>query len=1094
MARAGEQCGARPGPELWGRLLPPKDEPGLGPDGDEEEEEEEEEGYEDAALDEPFLAGPAELSCEGAGQARRAVIIQEETSQKKYAVVGRFPFVGPWWKVNIKVKQVGSKNVAQGYPSYFLQADIGENQKEVFSLFLKECKVPDDFILAFFNWLPANASLDFRNLEEILDEFQKSKLKEGKNPRETKEFDIFVYVMKSFTGKMVLIALMFPMILEFLPRLLPRYFCKLLERVDLCRKTEMNGEERENASYGMERLIALNKTLKNEPWKLGFSTITSRELDLSHCEATWGAFCQCDHLLWKIPELQKNALIIYNALKQRCRDMGHTCEDQDELTNLVSKDMPIEHAWQSLKFLKDEMIVVSEKKLVFLAPLYRAEIDIAGSVKYLLDTTWQLHSDVREVLNVSNINKSKARDDDGKVSNDQLCEAEKLKASHIPDSHENSDNNSISGEQTPDIEPINEAELDLDQVNAVKMICSNPVTIISGKGGCGKTTVVSSLFQYLQKMEKEIEDACKSFENDQDVSDEWNTFSQCSDKNNVHERKLLNVLLTAPTGRAASLLNEKTHLPAYTLHQIIHSFYAWNSKDTCYPWKFSSVTVLVVDEGSLVSVQLLSAVLKLLCAHAQLAKLIILGDVRQLPSIDPGNVLADMFEALKLRGGSVELRTNHRAESQLIVDNATRISQRKFPVFDARITITGWNENVTMPSPEKKFIFVVLPSEGDSDCLQYAIKTLLEKGPGLQDPKQSQFIAFRRRDCDLINELCCRHYSDHVTRNHKKKLVFQCNDKICCTRNTYLTNLHPRNTKTCTRNSDSENPKQCDCMACSITKVSRNEQRPRFNLGDGDKDGKRLCNGDVFFITDDVEINGCRLLTISSTYGSEFTLLYKALRRACHIKHAWARTIHTFQGSEEKTIVYVVGNAGRQHWQHVYTAVTRGRCRVYIVAKETQLRKAVTNRNFPRKTRLKQRLKEAFAEASSCPEQTDFLLQSQCRSQEYDTLPGVVSVTQDVLGISVPAEVDVTKQEKCTVLDEMETSNGQRISAALGSIGRETETPVKLNGYKRERSSTWNSESPLKMTLMTTEDSPLGTAKLKNLNLGNFTPKALFKN
>lgn len=73
---------------------------------------------------------------------------------------------------------------------------------------------------------------------------------------------------------MVLIALMFPMILEFLPRLLPRYFCKLMEEVNWCRKSEMNGDERENASYRMERLIALNKILKNEPWKLGFSTVS----------------------------------------------------------------------------------------------------------------------------------------------------------------------------------------------------------------------------------------------------------------------------------------------------------------------------------------------------------------------------------------------------------------------------------------------------------------------------------------------------------------------------------------------------------------------------------------------------------------------------------------------------------------------------------------------------------------------------------------------------------------------------------------------------------------------------------------------------
>lgn len=49
-----------------------------------------------------------------------------------------------------------------------------------------------------------------------------------------------------------------------------------------------------------------------------------------------------------------------------------------------------------------------------------------------------------------------------------------------------------------------------------------------------------------------------------------------------------------------------------------------------------------------------------------------LGDIRQLPSIEPGNMLCNVFESLKSRGWSVELRTNHRAESQLIVDNSTR--------------------------------------------------------------------------------------------------------------------------------------------------------------------------------------------------------------------------------------------------------------------------------------------------------------------------------------------------------------------------------------------------------------------------------------
>ncbi|EMP42235.1 DNA helicase B [Chelonia mydas] len=459
--------------------------------------------------------------------------------------------------------------------------------------------------------------------------------------------------------------------------------------------------------------------------------------------------------------------------------------------------------------------------------------------------------------------------------------------------------------------------------------------------------------------------------------------------------------------------------------RVIYSFYSWRLKDGQMPWKFSTVTVLVVDEGSLVPVQTLSSVLKLLCDHAQLAKLIILGDIRQLPSIDPGNMLADIFEGLKSRGWSVELRTNHRAESQLIVDNATRISQRKFPEFDSVIKVCDWSETLTMPSPEKKFIYVVLPSGNGAHYLQTAIKTLLEKGPGLQDAKQSQFIAFRR--------------------NHKNRMVFQCDDKICSTRNAYLKDLLPKNNTACTRESDSQNPNQCECRGCCGRKAFLSGQKLPCDLGGSAEDDRRLCNGEIFFITD---------------------------------------------GSEEKTIVYVVGNAGPQHWQHVYTAVTRGRCRVYIVAEPTQLRKAVSTKSFPRKTRLQQRLRETFAETSDSPEQMSSHLKGCWQSQGHDVQPGPISVTEDIPLSSVPVEDDFIKAEESVGLNDIQTNNGQWSTAELASAG--SETPVKSNRCKRQGSFTDSFESPSKLTMVNVEDSPLGSTRLQNLTLRSPTPKQLF--
>nr|XP_013802458.1 PREDICTED: DNA helicase B [Apteryx mantelli mantelli] len=1084
------------------------------------------------------------------------VIIQDEESKKEYEVVGRFPLVGPWWAVNVKVKKMGSKYFVQGYPSYFLRTDIEENNQQVFSLFLKECDVPDFFKQEFFTWLPRQPTLSFRKLEEKLKQFQVSYLEKGKKQGDTKNFDIFQYVLKSFAGKAVLVAMNFPMIMEFLPVLLPRHFCCLLEEACWQKETENNSDaDVEKERFQDDILTKLNDILKNEPWKLGFSKITYRELNLSYCEATWAAFCQCKHLLWKIPELQKNALILYDRLKKQCREMGHTYEDQDELTRFVSKDMSIEHAWQSLEFLKDQHIVIREKKMVFLPHLYNSEKDIAMYIGDLLSNhSWKLDVDVRQILNV-NVSETSREIVDIKMNVTQVHEMEYPKE-NSPENHD-CENSFLKKQVESTSGTRSKAEVDLDQVTAMEKICSNPVTIISGKGGCGKSTIVSCLFCHLKQMEKEVEAASKDFEGDLDASEEWNTFSHHWESENTCTKNLLNVLFTAPTGRAASLLSEKTRFPAYTLHQIIYSFKSWKQSQQGLPWKFSTVTILVVDEGSLVSVHILSLVLKLLCEHAQLAKLIILGDTRQLPSIDPGNMLADVFEGLKSKGLSVELRTNHRAESQLIVDNATRISHRKLPEFDEVLKVSGWNEELTMPSPEKKFIFIALPSGGGCDNLQTAIKTLLKKGPGLQDARQSQFIAFRRKqridisgqswilqepvlwclvtvqsslegkeedstawrnpqntnapvsgrclhpgyleaqyqsfkkeevrylqtaiktllkkgpglqdarqsqfiafrrqDCDLINELCCQHYSNHLTRVVLSVLnIFKVFNlaQICCMRNIYLKDLLPSR-------GFSQDPDRNECKSGNPPLAAETIE-----------EGKRLCNGDIFFIADDVEINKQRLLTISSTYGSTFTVVYKALKKLCHIKHAWARTIHTFQGSEEKTVVYVVGNPGRQHWQHVYTAVTRGRCRVYVIAEEMHLKKAVTNKNIPRKTRLQKYLRETIAEINNHPKQTSPLKKS-WQNQELETQS--VSVNQDAPDPSEPV-TDSIKQEGSVVLNEEQTSNSQQISP-----------------YKRQRSLTANLGDVMKTSLTNERDSPLVSSRLKNLTLEHVTPRKLFK-
>lgn len=141
--------------------------------------------------------------------------------------------------------------------------------------------------------------------------------------------------------------------------------------------------------------------------------------------------------------------------------------------------------------------------------------------------------------------------------------------------------------------------------------------------------------------------------------------------------------------------------------------------------------------------------------------------------------------------------------------------------------------------------------------------------------------------------------------------------------------------------------------------------------------------------------------------GRVVTACFKELQKKCKLRHAWARTIHTFQvlsshihswcfgllwwtiphyleftliccfsfkGSEAETIVYVLGDSKSQNWQHIYTAVTRGRKRVYVVGREADIETGIVKIIIPRTTRLLNLVKKVVSPPG--PEGEDTLTQS----------------------------------------------------------------------------------------------------------------------
>ncbi|XP_026857969.2 DNA helicase B [Electrophorus electricus] len=981
---------------------------------------------------------------------------------------GCFALKDPWWQISCIAKKIGSKFRLKGNPSYSLRTDVKEEGRAIVSLFLTACGVHSDSVTEFMKWLPESIHVDPINVQDILNDFGKDK----EDNRKVAE-NIRTVVFKSDAGFHVRAASMYPLVMKYLPTLLPGQFLDLLNKG----KEEDEQKKQQDTAISdtavqdkrkMAILARLEELLKTDVWKLGFNYIMHKELHLVRCEAKLGAFKDCG-IFQKLSPQQQKLLLLYEDLKTYCREFGHTYIDREHLEMRMRNKMREESTWETVDFLRRQGVLIVEKQKVALQNLYMYEVGIAQCLNILMkQEPWRIELDVREVLH--SMQHHRARDrveaeaDVGLSASVQCGEEHKATPGSklIPTT---SSSTNWSDPVDEDLDPTL-VVLDPDQVQAAEMMCSNPVTVISGKGGCGKTAVVSSVFKAAMEQLK------KKKENGE--SEVPSGMSEDPSGENAVE-----VLLTAPTGRAASLLSKRTSFTAYTMHQVLWNFRNTQKNEIGEPlnWKFANVCVLVVDEGSLVCVQILESILTMLTRHARLQKFIILGDVRQLPSIAPGNVLNDLFSSLMGIKWAIEMRTNHRAESELIVNNAGLIADmgEKKRIADMgekkRIchlnfdAVVDLSETVTMPSPNKKFILILLPRVRKDDDLQTAIKLLLEgPAPGLEDDRTSQFVAFKRDECALINELCCKHYSQHCIKTHKYKTDFQIGDKVCCTRNGYVTH------------------------------------KDKDNVEEQKEDKERLCNGEIFFITHDLTVQEGgmrgrtrRELTLDSQESAgcrKLTVDFGELNRECKPQHAWARTIHTFQGSEADTVVYVVGDSKRQTWKHVYTAVTRGQKRVYVIAKQRSLEDAIKGKVIKRCTRLAGLVTEMVARHGPARgDGTTQASQAQVQSPKQSSSFGSFLNPEPTTGPSQAFSSMMSQYAKSPVRERAGQSLTSPGSGFAAGIPSQLGSPI---AYKRQ-SNTDNCTTPTKSLKTTATASPLSCTRLGLLSQNGLNqPKQQF--
>jgi exodeoxyribonuclease V alpha subunit len=182
-------------------------------------------------------------------------------------------------------------------------------------------------------------------------------------------------------------------------------------------------------------------------------------------------------------------------------------------------------------------------------------------------------------------------------------------------------------------------ELAQRQEEAVLLAATSKVLIITGGPGTGKTTLITAILRIFQQLK-------------------------------------LRILLAAPTGRAAKRMNEATGWEAKTIHRLLEysPHKGGFKKDQDDPLE---ADVVIIDEASMVDTLLMYHLLKAIPPHAHL---ILVGDVDQLPSVGPGNVLKDIIKSGKFT--VVRLTEIFRqARESMIVVNAHRVNQGQLPVL-----------------------------------------------------------------------------------------------------------------------------------------------------------------------------------------------------------------------------------------------------------------------------------------------------------------------------------------------------------------------------------------------------------------------------
>ncbi|MCR5625081.1 MAG: ATP-dependent RecD-like DNA helicase [Lachnospiraceae bacterium] len=418
--------------------------------------------------------------------------------------------------------------------------------------------------------------------------------------------------------------------------------------------------------------------------------------------------------------------------------------------------------------------------------------------------------------------------------------------------------------------------LDEIQRHSVIQAVKNGVAIITGGPGTGKTTTINTIIEILKE-------------------------------------EGLDVVLAAPTGRAAKRMAEASGYEAQTIHRLLEINANPDEEDALFKFGRNELTpleadVVIIDEMSMVDIFLFNSLLK---AMVPGMRLILVGDENQLPSVGPGSVLKDLIKAdfcdvVKLK------RIFRQASLSDIIVNAHKINNGEKPVFD-----------------NKSKDFFLMRRDNSASIIGVLTKLCTENIPKYVNakPYDVQVLSPMRKGdlgVDNLNKILQQYMNPPSGRKKEyefRGVTYRENDKVMQIRNNY-----------------------------------KLEWRVKNKRGYTIEEGLGVFNGDLGIIK---RINkDMESVTILFDGSKEVEIEFAQME---DITLAYVTTIHKSQGSEYPAVIIPLLSGPRQLFNRniLYTAVTRARKCVVLIGSENIVNRMIDTVDVQKRySSLDERIKE----------------------------------------------------------------------------------------------------------------------------------------